>query len=66
MSAYFNPDWLQALVEFLDVDGAAEWLLRPLSALDERSPLEAVGDGEQPKVARMVMKMIEAEADFSG
>lgn len=63
--SYFNPDWLQALVEYLDVEGAAEWLSRPLSALDERSPLEAVGDGDQAKVARMVLKMIEAEADFS-
>lgn len=59
MSAY-RTQWIEALVEFLESDGAAEWLSSPHSRLENRTPLEAVGDGDQDRVADLVEKLVES------
>lgn len=52
-------DWLAALVEFLDVDDAAEWLRDPCDELDGESPLALCAAGDQARVADAVSDMVE-------
>jgi hypothetical protein len=51
-------DWLAALVEFLDVEDAAEWLRDPCAELDGESPLALCAAGRQEEVAAAVEDMI--------
>ncbi len=55
-----NEDWLGALVDYLGVEDAAEWLRDPCPDLGHESPLQLVADGEQPRVAAFVMKMVDS------
>jgi uncharacterized protein (DUF2384 family) len=54
-----NEDWLGALVDFLGVEDAADWLRDPCPELGHQSPLQLVADGDQERVAARVMEMVE-------
>ena len=55
-----NEEWLGALVDYLGVEDAAEWLRDPCPDFDHQSPLQLVADGHQKKVAKFVMEMVES------
>jgi len=55
-----NEEWLGALVDFLGVEDAAEWLCDPCPELGHRSPLEVVAAGEQEQVAAVVSEMVDS------
>ena len=46
------PDevWEQAMVVFVDVGAAADWLRRPLGSFDSQSPLALIEAGEAKEV----------------
>lgn len=53
-------DWLGALVDYLGVEDAAEWLRDPCPDLGHQSPLQLVADGKQKSVAAFVLEMVES------
>ena len=55
-----NDEWLGALVDYLGVEDAADWLRDPCPELDHRSPLQVVADGGQKKVAALVADMVDS------
>jgi uncharacterized protein (DUF2384 family) len=55
-----NDEWLGALVDYLGVEDAAEWLRDPCPELGHRSPLEAVAEGDQKDVAALVSEMVDS------
>ena len=52
-------DWLAALVEYLDVDDASEWLRDPCEQLGGEIPLALCANGRQDEVAEEVERMVE-------
>ena len=55
-----NEEWLGALVDFLGVEDAAEWLRDPCPDLEHRAPLELVAAGRQAEVVAYVELMVES------
>jgi hypothetical protein len=55
-----EEEWLEALVDFLGVDDAAEWLRDPCLELGKESPLQLIADGRKDEVIAHVMEMVES------